>query len=189
MLLGTLSLGLSIVVLNVHFSHENEIVPKWIEVFILTGLARILFVTTYRGQSIRREGAIYRKAPPEHSESDTEESGAELTENSTFTKHHGNQLEHPCKHSTQDNKIAMYQTKETALGVLCRKAKRYKCFSCLNTRKRGRKKVLEPYEWREVVRVLDRMFFIIVFILMAVSTFLTLYAPALFGEPHPLLKK
>ncbi len=181
MLLGTLSLALSIVVLNVHFSHENEVVPKWIEVFILTGLARILFVTTYRGHSIKREGAFRR--PQEPSETDTEESGAEL-ENSTFTKHGRTE----CTQSAQDNKLAMYQTKESALGVLCRKAKRYKCFSCLNARKR-RKKVLEPYEWREVVRVLDRMFFVIVFILMAGSTFLTLYAPALFGQPHPLLKK
>ena len=160
MLLGTLSMGMSIIVLNVHFSHENEKVPKWVETVILNGLARVLCMRPKRG------GSAACNTDSDSSDSDDPYS----------TSH------------TRDGVLHSYindqvQIKENAFRILGKKAKRLKCFSCRRSKKkstgyggRRRRKDL-PYEWREVTRVLDRLFFVIVAVLMFLSTFLTLYLP------------
>ena len=158
MLLGTLSMGMSIIVLNVHFSHENEQVPKWVERFILKGLARVLCMRAQRGGSEC------------HTDSDSSDSDDPYS--STNQRRDGVLQGYGVNEQVQ--------IKDNAFRILRKKAKRLKCFPCgrskKKTERRRRRKDL-PFEWREVTRVLDRLFFVIVFVLMTSSTFLTLYAP------------
>ena len=153
-------MGMSIVVLNVHFSHENEHVPKWVERFILKGLARGLCMRTRPGGS----GEC-------HTDSDSSDSDDPYSP--TNQRRDGGVLQ---GYGVNDQ----VQIKDNAFRILGKKAKRWKCFSCRRSKKktghrRSRKDL--PYEWREVTRVLDRLFFVIVAVLMTSSTFLTLYAP------------
>ena len=153
-------MGMSIVVLNVHFSHENEHVPKWVEKFILKGLARVLCMRARRGGS----GECHTDS--DSSDSDDPYSPANQRRDGSVLQDYG----------VNDQ----VQIKDNAFRILGKKAKRLKCFSCRRSKKktgrRRRRKDL-PYEWREVTRVLDRLFFVIVAVLMTSSTFLTLYAP------------
>ena len=157
MLLGTVSMALSIVVLNVHFSHENEKVPEWVERFVLNGLARALCMRTVRGKG--------SECNPESDSSDSEDLHGSANQPDGMLQNYINE---------------QAQNKDNTFRILGMKAKRLKCFSCRKDKKkekRRRRKKHLPYEWREVTRVLDRLFFVIVFILMTLSTFLTLYAP------------
>ncbi len=177
MLLGTLSMALSIVVLNVHFSHENENVPKWVEVFILNGLAKVLLMRTYRGSSVRGSSETLEDDFADFDSIDSAETNGASPNNDGICD--------GVLHSQDYSIDCSHKNKESALEYLRKKAKRLKCLSCRSNRRRRRRrgKTL-PYEWAEVTRVMDRLFFVIVFILMTLSTFLTLYAPHLWG-PTP----
>lgn len=159
-------------------------VPKWVERFVLTGLARALCMRTRRGGA--ETGRHQHTTDSDSSSPESDEPYSSSNQRST-----GLGLRHPRTGFLHRNFISREQQQQqlqqstkdrdpnSAFRILGKKAKRLKCFSCRRRRRKRedpRAKRL-PYEWREVTRVLDRLFFVIVAILMTSSTFLTLYAP------------
>ena len=182
MLLGAASLGLSILVLNVHHSNKGRNVPQWVQVTILTLMAGVLCMKTGKKWHSKRvprraktqipqrqaggqsSGSIVRRKISNQSAA-AEYSDSNCTR-SPEVKPKNDQVYTAADTDAADNREqeALYQE-----AVLQEK----------QTRKYVLKYVEEEYvpEWRDVSRVLDRLFFCMVLMAMLVSSALTLCAP------------
>lgn len=190
MILGTTSTCLSILVLNVHYSHKAGPVPKYVRLIILTYLARLLCINTnYHTVRIRPKKKSKRKSlreshlqnkfyAPKGSSMDSlfEILATQGLLNSRLSAQRQTHAQNEQGPSSPD-RVRDHQ----AIGNPC--AARESCATGSPISNASGKKYTSQEEltmtrdWNDVTCVLDRLFFCVVLTAMITSTLFTLGAP------------
>ena len=170
MFLGTISVCLTVLVLNLHHRDSERSVPKWFRIFCFKYLARILCVT---GRKPKTFAHLEKKLMESHDHINLRD-GLQLVACQSHllspSLQHNGHLPSADKYSYQngDHTGSMHHISETPL-----KGDHY--------HRRGHqgkdKKWNNSYEWKEVAHILDRLFFAIVFMLMTASVLIIVTVP------------
>ena len=161
MISGTLSVCLTVVVLNVHHRGRHHHMPRWIKVVFIQSLGRCLRVTSRSKKTYpKRQPSVYNI-----SDSDVVES----IEVQSMMQMEG-----------QNNVHNTFTVKEKP---------RYATIERVNSEKCRRESFVESQQqenakdWQVLARVLDRLFFITVFITMIISSSLIMLSPEYVHNP------
>lgn len=179
MALGTCSVCLTVLVLNLHHRHTDNRVPKWAKWLILRHLSRILCMKPRRPlrpknmldcgeisirDGIRRIAQDMQVMNPMLTSNGRESSGYPGTTNNTVNS--GDPPRYRQVQYSSNHKRAAGPTRST------------NTFRPPPSRAPDPEESLEYVnEWRELAHVLDRLFFWIVFLFMTISTLYIILTP------------
>ena len=168
MMLAAVSLALSILVLNVHHSNKGKDVPQWVEVIILTLMAGVFCMKTGTKWRSKR---VAKQPPVPTTSQDVNESACSSQCKTTPDIHTAvyiDSTDHDKTNSPPTTNDQLYTCSESEPGE-----REHLCDSECTDKDKDK----EISEWRDVSRVLDRLFFCLVLMAMLVASVLTLCAP------------
>ena len=195
MFLGTVSVCLTVLVLNIHHRDSERPLPNWLRVLCFQYLARILCVVGRKPKSLAElERRVEDENHPKRNQS--VRSGLQRVASVYFKPlFHGstnfqNQVQSNDTSPSNDNHSNnrddfSYPLLEAANGNGCHSRANHNGNTANGTATRNgitfkRKKTWHhnnAYEWKEVAHILDKLFFIIVFICMSTSLLLFILVP------------
>lgn len=147
MALGTVSVCLTVVVLNLHHRDIERPVPKWAKVLVLSYLSKLLCVRARKPRTLANELAMY-------------ESGGPMN------------LRGGIRKIAKDVHILKPMLNKNNLDNDNRYSHGSDVFPTFTDDKPD-----VTHDWREVAHVMDRLFFWLVFIFMTASTFIIFLVP------------
>ncbi len=166
MMLSAVSLSLSILVLNVHHSNHGQAVPQWVEVTILTLMAGVFCIET---------GTRWRskRVPKRPTKTTNNQCASKSRTKLPPDVHAAVYVDNTTEMDKMDTSTAIndqaYTCCETEPGE-----REFLCESEVSVKS---KESTHAPAWRDVSRVLDRLFFFLVLMAMLIASGLTLCAP------------
>ena len=188
MFLGTVSVCLTVLVLNIHHRDSERPVPKWLRILCFKYLARILCVVGRKPKSLAElERRVDDETHPRSRVPDGLHSVVSMYIESFFDRSrnfNGNTTSNdtsPSNDGTNNNQEDFLlpqnganHNNNTANGYVH------------NTGPLRRRRNLHnnAYEWKEVAHILDKLFFIVVFLCMSTSLLMFILVPY-YKKPFP----
>ena len=204
MFLGTLSVCMTVLVLNIHHRDSERPVPKWVRILCFKYLARLLCVTGRKPKSLAElERRVEMETHAHKHENTLKEGLRKMTHDAHILQplmngdvikpshqhhHHANHAYSRCHHQKQfvTTAVAAAGATTTTSDALesptndseTRNGDEF-AFPLLTKATDKRKKYWHnnAYEWKEVAHILDQLFFILMLISMTASFMIIIMVP------------
>ena len=190
---------MTVVVLNLHFRDSEQEVPNWMRVVCFKYLARILCIKGRKPATFARIEQRMEQDAEEENHPDLRSGLRKLNEMYLFSPvvngHGGNDVKRTKRRSFSmrshrrktdfdgyDNYQCERKESEANLTLLENGLMDGMGNGVTLPRQRARQGRWNTYEWREVAHIVDRLFFVIVFVLMTASTMIIVSVP-LYRKP------
>jgi len=167
MMLSAVSLTLSTFVLKVHFSKKEQHVPRWVQIVILTLLAGVLCM---RRSKLIKNKIVSPPRPkrPQNNHGHIDDHAHDVLRNRN-TPRRDLASSHSRRNSPGYDNVPTQSDDDDSHDTLSQEQ--------VHDIYNNVPYIYHVHDWRDVSRVLDRLFFFMVLIAMIVSSAITLFAP------------